>query len=52
MEQEVLIQEGIKFKIIKVEQKAVTIKVDGKQGKKKLTIVKLENVEEKYNRMN
>ena len=51
-EQEVLIQEGIRYRVISVDQAVHSIKVDEKYLEQKLIIVKLRNIKDKYKRMN
>lgn len=51
-EEEVLLQEGIKYTVTSIEEEAVLCDIDGQECSKMLTIVRLSNIRDKYKRMN
>lgn len=50
-EEEVLLQEGIKYTVISIEQEPVLCEVEGDECTKNLTIVHLSNIRDKYKSM-
>ena len=50
-EQEVLLQEGIMYKVLKISEEKVPYSINGSNCLKNLTIISLKNIKEKYSNL-
>ena len=51
-EKEVLLQDGVQYKVVTVQPETVTVEEGGQEFQRKLNVVRLQNIEDKYKRAN